>query len=235
MRKAIEADGLRKLLSWLKEKLAATVKLTGDQSIAGNKTFTNDICVYGNANIQTARIKGIDMDGEKIIDLSDPMNPTDAANKKYVDKAAVSVSPQSLTPQQQQQARSNLGVSLASVPLVYSPHTWTPNTVEHNFGDGTFGRRFTGTITAGSNVTHSAIISAQLTALNTNIISHGGQWQTASDVKLCMPYAYVTLTPTQLAATAGMYLLNTGLHIITTHSAARANAPYDIWVRYTKV
>lgn len=54
---------------------ADVVHLTGNETIAGAKTFSDTICI-GN---------GIDMNGTKVEDLGTPTADTDAATKKYVD------------------------------------------------------------------------------------------------------------------------------------------------------
>lgn len=60
---------------------SSVVRTSGNQTIAGDKTFSN-----------TMRLGSfISMNDNKIITLADPTNATDAANKRYVDDQAVGV------------------------------------------------------------------------------------------------------------------------------------------------
>ncbi|MCL2576615.1 MAG: hypothetical protein FWE27_01000 [Defluviitaleaceae bacterium] len=117
--------------------------------------------------------------------------------------------------------------------LMNSPHLWEIGT-EYKFADGSYGQRFAGTITADSNVEIETSLSSNLNSSNASIISCGGWWDFGNGYRIPIGasiggryHAIVGLTP--LNHPGGGSLV-----FFTSRNSVRIDAPYDIWVRYTK-
>ena len=116
------------------------------------------------------------------------------------------------------------------VPLVMSPHLWEPGK-EYIFEDGSFGQRFTGTITAAANAQAITVVNANIG--DVNISNVGGWWQPGTVFPIwrdTIGHTYENYASFVTLKDSG----NLGLHIMTKSAVARTNAPYDIWVRYIK-
>lgn len=110
------------------------------------------------------------------------------------------------------------------------PNTWPANK-EIYFGNGLYGYRKTGTITAAKNAPDNTIIMTGLQ--NGSIINWGCNWIDADGNQMgagC--YREDTVQSlVQLNKTS----LNGQLFFSTNdNTGARTNAPYDVWVTYTK-
>jgi len=112
--------------------------------------------------------------------------------------------------------------NIVNPSLVNSPHLWAVGT-EYSFGDGTYGRRYTGT-TTGNAATRVDNALTPNPAIN-RIIQSGGEWSYDN-------YNYMTLYTAIPGYSSGLYRGN--LIFSTLSSSARSNAPFDIWIRYTK-
>jgi hypothetical protein len=105
--------------------------------------------------------------------------------------------------------------------------------VEIAFGDGSFGWRATGTISIGASIPSEIILNPAVTSNNGSLISYGGWWTIESGAKIGIPsgwwgnatmsnYGFVQLKVTD------------GIAFNSSRIQQRTNAPYDVWVRYTK-
>ena len=114
-----------------------------------------------------------------------------------------------------------------------NPNTWSIG-VEIDFGDGTFGRRYTGTISAAINTLHNQVL---FNTPRINIVNVGGQlqyWTAESNFPIGASLGTTTGTLTHFSA----IFWSAGDNTVTLRSqsaSARTNAPYDVWIRYTKV
>ena len=112
------------------------------------------------------------------------------------------------------------------------PNTW-PENKEIYFGNGLYGQRFTGKITVASETwITTQLVPAGSPALH--IVSNGGKWvysNDGSEIPLNSNWNYQinfnngidNMTPKGGAMNFG-----------SVSSTARTNAPYDIWITYTK-
>lgn len=123
--------------------------------------------------------------------------------------------------------------SATTTPGAYDinfPNTWPENT-EIYFGNGMYGQRFTGTITAAKNTPDNTIIMTGLQ--NGSIINWGGNWidadgnqMGAGSYKGDTVQSLVQLNKTNLN---GQLFFSTN-----DNTGARTNAPYDVWVTYSR-
>lgn len=123
--------------------------------------------------------------------------------------------------------------SATTTPGAYDinfPNTWPANK-EIFFGNGVYGQRFTGTITVAKNTPDNTVIMTGLQ--NGSIINWGGNWidadgnqMGAGGYKGDTVQSLVQLNKTNLN---GQLFFSTN-----DNTGARTNAPYDIWVTYTK-
>jgi len=122
------------------------------------------------------------------------------------------------------------GSNVITNPLLAAkPHLWVTG-VEYDFGDGSFGQRFKNTITAAANTRSEIVLIANgiKTIENSNImfqISSGDNWYSAGYPATTFPN---TVSGGVQVSAAGALVLG------TIYSSARTNAPYDVWVLYTK-
>lgn len=109
--------------------------------------------------------------------------------------------------------------------LVLAPHLWPVNT-EVDLGDGSYGWRTTGTITAAAQVQPGVNIGIDMNTRRT--INFGGWWYIGNG------YTQIGSSNTGLS-TAEIYWATIWMSELRSRSnVARTNAPYDVWVRYTK-
>ena len=108
--------------------------------------------------------------------------------------------------------------------LINSPHLWEIGR-EYEFCDGTFGQRFTGTITIAANTDHT--VNFDLGA--TRIVTSGGYF---FNTRWRWEIGHYQ-TPNVFSRVL-MDAQNGFASFMSRHDAARTNAPYDIWIRYTK-
>lgn len=112
------------------------------------------------------------------------------------------------------------------------PNTWTVGT-EYDFGDGVYGQRFTGTYTAAANADANAYTDKKLSNISIeSILNHGGWFDNGSGVKIAISGSAAGQS-TNYRASEILYS-SEGLILKTFSSVARTNAPYDVWVLYTK-
>ena len=110
------------------------------------------------------------------------------------------------------------------------PNNWQVG-VEYNFGDSLYGQRFTGTITINAH-TYSSVNLSNDKSIN-NIISYGGAWtarQTNGNVLILNANEYDGNQESRVV----LYPESDGMVLWSKSASSRTNAPYDIWVLYTK-
>ena len=122
--------------------------------------------------------------------------------------------------------------------LVSRPNQW-PENQEVDLGNGLYGKRITGTITAGAGQRHTIQVAEGVG----NIIAYGGTWGARPD----MSAWYVPVSSTVVSATGNLQpyysdlrllAASNRIELLTVSDYARAGEPttrYDIWVKYTKV
>ena len=122
------------------------------------------------------------------------------------------------------------------IPLVLSPHLWEPGK-EYDFGDGSFGQRFVGTITAAAN----SVVNVTLldpTVPRISPISCGGWVQmngsTGWVFKSIILGGDSTFQSNSWASLVAGQENSSSLGLYSKNNQSRTNVPYDIWVRYTK-
>ena len=112
------------------------------------------------------------------------------------------------------------------------PNTWTVGT-EYDFGDGVYGQRFTGTITADAGTNKFLTLSSVRT--HDSIINFGGWFDPGDSERHGINY---TLNGSSWNATANVVIYkgsgSNNLALWSCSSIARANSPYDVWILYTK-
>ena len=121
------------------------------------------------------------------------------------------------------------------------PTTWEVSTSEkvkeYDFGDGVFGQRFKGNITAAANTRLNTLISDKINSQNTNIIEVGGYAVTSdSNIKTTISNNVYGLynSATVIAQYFYLYTNTEGLRLINRTEGVRTNSPFDVWVLYTK-
>jgi hypothetical protein len=108
------------------------------------------------------------------------------------------------------------------------PDKWPVN-VEIDFGDGLYGQRFTGSISAAANTT--ANVNVKTISGFSALISGGGRMNTGVNW-ISVPYSNGEANPISV----GAYYNDAGLLSLYTKSMhVRTNSPYDIWITYTKI
>jgi hypothetical protein len=104
------------------------------------------------------------------------------------------------------------------------PDLWAAN-VEINFGSGLYGQRFMGMLTIGAGGDDNTVFSN--TASASKIVSLGGYFFEGAS-NCAVPFI---IPQNPIYATI---FVNNGIHFTSKSNSARNNAPYDIWVTYTK-
>lgn len=135
------------------------------------------------------------------------------------------------------EAASSASVNKAEMML--KPNTWAVG-VEQDFGDGVYGIRYTGTVTTPDTGPKGGTVTAKFTNLSSapitnvkNILNVGGMWNRS----IAGP-TFVCLVPGQqyddsLWCSVDWSKTN-GFRLLTANSSATTNAPYDVWMLYTK-
>lgn len=114
--------------------------------------------------------------------------------------------------------------------LVPHPHTYTPDT-EYALGDHSYIRRFTGTINQIPNMDTRTLLNHDITSKDYTIRDCGGTWVYQSDPKEMTILGGSNIT----GHTYAMILLTEeGLFLETISIGHRMDAPFDVWVKYTK-
>ena len=116
---------------------------------------------------------------------------------------------------------------------VNSPHLWVTNGTEIDLGDGSFGRRYVGTITGAANTrVTTTLLSLTSGISNWNIFDSGGWWTSPSQTGT----GRIQLGNSDSNGKSSA-IYNTpanSIVLITQSDQARTDTPYDIWFRYTK-
>ncbi|MDR2889706.1 MAG: hypothetical protein LBV33_07700 [Lachnospiraceae bacterium] len=118
---------------------------------------------------------------------------------------------------------------LHDTSLIIRPDLWTVGT-EYDFGAGLYGQRFTGAITA---TTETNIITILNDSDVLAICDFGGTYNNGlgSDLGFGSTYASNRSSITESNAVS---IKDKRLYITTCCITQRTNAPYDIWIKYTK-
>ena len=123
------------------------------------------------------------------------------------------------------------GVTTPGAYDINFPNTWPENT-EIYFGNGLYGQRFTGTITAAADT--RAIVTLDASIINAKLVSQGGYWTDADDGNYPIgSYDAGTNSFYKMACITGGGS-NDGIFLNQYSNAARSNSSYDVWVTYTK-
>jgi len=110
--------------------------------------------------------------------------------------------------------------------LKASPHLWETNT-EIDFGDGSFGRRFTGTIAAQTSMDNELLFPLQGIAFF--LVDSGGWFYYGGKYRMTANAYGSSSLYSFLRFEGGI-----GLWFHSQCSNVRTNDPYDIWIIYTK-
>jgi hypothetical protein len=109
------------------------------------------------------------------------------------------------------------------------PNLWQPG-IEYDFGDGVYGRRYTGTITANAGVRNELVLESNTTFESYRILNKGGYWRYSS-----VGIAGITHTdPYSPGYYGSMYIASNGIRLMTQSGQNRTSNPYDVWITYTK-
>ncbi|GMO63771.1 MAG: hypothetical protein Ta2A_11160 [Treponemataceae bacterium] len=115
-------------------------------------------------------------------------------------------------------------------PHVCYPNLWTPNT-EVDLGNGLFGYRGTGTITQSANTYNLTVLIPSFTGA---FIGSGGQWVRGGTAETYYLYAQYTAISSDVNVGGFLEIANNNLNFRSMDNQGRTNAPYDVWVTYTK-
>jgi len=117
------------------------------------------------------------------------------------------------------------------IPLSTTPHLWVDDGSEIDLGDGTFGRRWAGGITDTAGVLNNKTLYTIVEPININ--SCGGNWYNGRSTYIIGHY-YNTSEYSGVQIQVAPGSLDAFLFLTTMTARARNNAPYDVWIRYTK-
>ena len=124
---------------------------------------------------------------------------------------------------------------LGTVELMHKPNKWDPGK-EYDFGDGVYGKRLTGTLTVAKNVESTDKIIFY-SGGPVNVISYGGWMDVGDGSRYTVPSTYIYDLPKE-GYMGNIYLFYTyvtkQLQLRSLSMVDRTNAPYDVWVLYTK-
>jgi len=111
-----------------------------------------------------------------------------------------------------------------------APNLW-PVGIELDFGDGSFGQRFTGNITAAADTnveiplaTHTSIV---------DIVDCGGSIHFAANSKMAFGHT-LSVSGYTVWGTSSLDISGMGMRLQSRFTQARSNMPYNIWVIYSK-
>jgi hypothetical protein len=119
----------------------------------------------------------------------------------------------------------------ANSTYINNPSFWPSAGQEQDLGDGTFGRRFTGSFTQAADVLLQSVLTTAVTNANARIIKSGGWFDVGPNH--AQVGQYLTLGATTWWS--ALYTQPTGVVLNTFVSSARSAAAYDVWIRYWKV
>lgn len=105
--------------------------------------------------------------------------------------------------------------------------------VEYSFGNGGYGIRFTGNISCIENMRHKLLLTQNITTITGYILlDAGGAWMYQSDPD----EEWTVLGGSNITGhTFGTVTLDkNGLYLETISTGNRINAPFDVWIKYTK-
>lgn len=114
--------------------------------------------------------------------------------------------------------------------IIPHPHTFSPG-IEYDMGDHSYMRRYKGVVSSIRNQDASNLLTTDLTSIDYNVIDSGGSWVYQSN-----PKEITTLGGSNITGfTFGSIILTEeGLFLHTISIGDRRDAPFDVWVRYTK-
>lgn len=114
--------------------------------------------------------------------------------------------------------------------IIPHPHTFSPN-VEYHLGDHSYMMRFKGTISSIRNSDVRTRLTQLLTSRDYTLIDTGGSW-----VYQSFPKEITVLGGSNITGfTFGMIVMTEeGVFLDTISIGDRRDAPYDVWIKYTK-
>lgn len=116
---------------------------------------------------------------------------------------------------------------------IFSPHKWKTDT-EIDLGDGSYGIRFIGDITANKGTSIDTVLKENMNMAL--MISFGGAWDIGSGYRYLIPSVYnENNASTNTRSSLGYSIFRNGLVFETLSKYDRVKSPYDIWFRYTKI
>ncbi|MDR2092319.1 MAG: hypothetical protein LBP58_03230 [Azoarcus sp.] len=121
----------------------------------------------------------------------------------------------------------------AALALTLRPWTWQVGT-EYDLGDGAFGRRFTGTVTAAAS---AQSWTTHITGGINRIFCSGGWWRVSTSNAwgdTFLPVGAVYIDGTESFTGFMRTQTNGNLTMFTKSTQARTNAAYDVWAIYSK-
>lgn len=110
------------------------------------------------------------------------------------------------------------------------PHLYSEN-VEYDLGDHSYIRRFKGNISSVPNMNVKTILANSITSKEYTLREIGGSWVYQSDPKEMTVLGGSNITGHTFGT---VVLTESGLFLETISIGDRLNAPYDIWIKYTK-
>lgn len=113
---------------------------------------------------------------------------------------------------------------------IVHPHMYTEG-IEYDLGDHSYIQRFKGTISVRANEKTHTCISSIITSKDNAILDSGGSWIYQSD-----PLEMTTLGGSNITGHtfAMITLTESGIYLDTVSIGERRDAPFDVWIRYTK-
>lgn len=122
-----------------------------------------------------------------------------------------------------------------TIELLNKPNLWVPGT-EYDFGDNLYGQRFTGTYSTTQMIDTSILLCNTFETIS--IIETGGQIQEQSESSTPwynpIPYAFNRGSSGYSQAVPWFDNGNKAIKLQITMPKAQTDAPYDVWVKYTK-
>lgn len=114
--------------------------------------------------------------------------------------------------------------------IIPHPHTFTPG-IEYHMGDHSYMMRFTGVISSIRNMDAHTDLTFDLTTKDYKLIDTGGSWVYQSDPKEMTVLGGSNITGFTFAM---IIMTEEGVALETISVGDRRDAPYDVWIRYTK-